>query len=75
MNGSHPWQFEPKGITDTDAIELRELCGHIRVTDCDDMSPSLAKHFKHDDTGERGKGKDKLVDPNEAYNRAMKVCG
>ncbi len=76
MSQSHPWQFRPtESLTDDDVRELNELCGNLQSNDCDGMSSSLARHFVHEDSGERGIGKDQPVDPIEAYNRSMKVCG
>ena len=76
MSDSHPWEFKPEGnLTEDQMNELNVLCGYLRSTDCDDMTPGLAKHFIHEVTGDRGNGNGQPVDPNAAYNRAMKVCG
>jgi hypothetical protein len=69
----HPWKFEPlNDITFEQVQELNAAMEGIQANRTDTLPPGLARHFVHDDTGERGVGTATPVDPNEAYNRAMK---
>jgi len=70
----HPWKFEPlDNITFEEVQELNATMLGIQANHTDSLSPGLARHFIHDDTGKRGVGTAISVDPNEAYNRAMKA--
>ncbi len=70
----HPWKFEPlDNITYEEVQELNAAMEGIQANLTDTLSPGLARHFIHDDTGKRGVGIATPIDPNEAYNRAMKA--
>ncbi len=69
----HPWKFEPLvDITFEEVQELNATMQGIQANHTDSLSPDLARHFVHDDTGKRGVGTATSIDPDEAYKRAMK---
>ena len=77
MSQSHPWKFDPAddiSLEECKEMLLKEM-GTLRAVDTAHMTPGLARHFIHEETGDRGVGTTKSVDPDEAYQRAMKVCG
>lgn len=75
-SSSHPWKFEAlPDITYEEIVELVKVLDGIHTSDCNTITSKLARHFKHEDTGERAKGANATVDPDQAYDRAMKVCG
>jgi hypothetical protein len=70
---SFPWKFKPlDDITPEEVHLLNKAMEGIQANDTDTLSPKLARHFVHEDTGERGIGTAIPVDPDEAYERAMK---
>lgn len=69
------WKFNPlDDITSAELQELNKELGYLAAQETDSLSSGLARHFIHKNTGERGVGTVAApVDPNEAYNRAMKA--
>lgn len=70
-----PWKFNPlDDITVEEVQELNEEMGRLAASETYSLSSGLARHFIHKKTGKRGVGTVAApVDPNEAYNRAMKA--
>ena len=68
-----PWKFKPlDDITVEEVRELNKEMGYLAANKTDPLSPGLARHFVHEETSERGVGTANPIDPDEAYNRAMK---
>jgi len=76
MSENRPWKFRPLDDITLDEMQglIKEL-GTVRARNANTFVVGLARHFIHEGTGERAVGTSTSVDPDEAYARAMKVCG